>query len=255
MGVDLGKRIKFFRKRAKMSQLELEIEIGASSGMISRIESNTVNPTKETVMKIAKTLGLNKLELDYLIGQSSLPATPEEIEKAKAEAKEYINEKNILAYLLDDRWRFYMISDTFMKVLNIKKEEQDYIIGRTTAEIITERDSPALNWVDEKEYGNFLNIYLSIYYSRMSHMDDDEIYIRTVKAINSNSIGREIWKSLVDKGVRSLPRNEERMIPFDIGGVKFKLFCIWNELPINSRFEVVEYYTDNKVLNLLKKFI
>lgn len=255
MEVDIGGRIRFFRQRTKRSQLDLEFEIEGSSGMISRIESNMVNPTKETILKIAKVLDLNKFELDYLIGQSIVPVTSAEIEKAIVEAKQYINENNRLAYLLDDRWRFYMISDTFIKLLKIKDDEQKYILGKTTAQIITEPDSPALKWVDDEEYEDLLNIYLPIYYSRMSYMDDDEIYQQTVKAINKNSRAVKIWNKVVSRGLRSFPRKEERIIPFDIWGVKFKLFYVWNELPVNSRFEVVEYYTNSKVLNLLKKFI
>ena len=48
----IGMEIRSFRKRAGISQMELEIAIGASGGMISRIENGTVNPTKETLLKI-----------------------------------------------------------------------------------------------------------------------------------------------------------------------------------------------------------
>lgn len=58
----LGEKIEAFRKRAKMSQLDLEIEIGAGQGSLSRIENNQVNPTKETLLKLVDVLNLSPVE-------------------------------------------------------------------------------------------------------------------------------------------------------------------------------------------------
>lgn len=54
----LGEKIRKFRKRAGMSQLDLEVAIGAAAGSISRIENGEVNPTKETLSRIANSLSL-----------------------------------------------------------------------------------------------------------------------------------------------------------------------------------------------------
>jgi transcriptional regulator with XRE-family HTH domain len=56
---DYGKRIKQFRQRAKLTQIELELRINASFGSISRIENGVTNPSKETLFLIANALGLN----------------------------------------------------------------------------------------------------------------------------------------------------------------------------------------------------
>lgn len=60
--IALGQKISFYRKRAKLSQLELELEIDAAQGSISRIENGQVNPTKETIRKIIDVLALNLIE-------------------------------------------------------------------------------------------------------------------------------------------------------------------------------------------------
>lgn len=62
----LGQKIEYYRKRAKMSQLDLEIAIGAGQGSISRIENDQVNPTKETLQKIVKQLKLKSYEINVL---------------------------------------------------------------------------------------------------------------------------------------------------------------------------------------------
>jgi putative transcriptional regulator len=62
----LGQKIKNFRKRSGMSQLELESAISASPGSISRIESGKVNPTKETLFNISESLQLSPREAGSL---------------------------------------------------------------------------------------------------------------------------------------------------------------------------------------------
>lgn len=58
----IGEKIRLFRKRSGLSQFALELEINASPGFISRIESNKVNPTKETLIKIIKVLNIKTYE-------------------------------------------------------------------------------------------------------------------------------------------------------------------------------------------------
>ena len=73
----IGARIKYFRKRANVTQFELELRINASFGSISRMENGLTNPTKETLFAIAKAFNLTGLETAILfgidIGSSSVP--------------------------------------------------------------------------------------------------------------------------------------------------------------------------------------
>jgi len=48
----IGKKVKKFRNKAGLSQIELESMLDASSGSLSRIESGEVNPTKEMLNKL-----------------------------------------------------------------------------------------------------------------------------------------------------------------------------------------------------------
>jgi len=65
---NLGQKIKKYRTRAGLSQLDLENEIDASSGSISRMENDIVNPTKETLGKLAEAMGLSSMETADLLG-------------------------------------------------------------------------------------------------------------------------------------------------------------------------------------------
>jgi DNA-binding XRE family transcriptional regulator len=65
---NLGQKIKKYRTRAGMSQMELELAIGASAGSVSRIEGGRVNPSKETMLKFIEILDLNIYEVVDLLG-------------------------------------------------------------------------------------------------------------------------------------------------------------------------------------------
>lgn len=58
-----GQKLKKYRLSKGMSQLELETEIQAAAGCVSRFENNKVNPTKETIWDIAEALDLRAFEL------------------------------------------------------------------------------------------------------------------------------------------------------------------------------------------------
>lgn len=72
-----GNRIRSIRKQKGLSQLQLEVLIGASFGSICRIENGLTNPTKETIFAIINSLQLTLEEamflfhLDVLKGQSN----------------------------------------------------------------------------------------------------------------------------------------------------------------------------------------
>lgn len=64
----IGQKIREYRNRAGLSQLDLEIAIEDAPGSLSRIESGKTNPTKETIIDIAKALNLNTIEISSLFG-------------------------------------------------------------------------------------------------------------------------------------------------------------------------------------------
>lgn len=65
---NIGQLIRKLRKNAGLSQLELELEIDAAQGSLSRIENGEVNPTKETIHKLINILNPNILESSELLG-------------------------------------------------------------------------------------------------------------------------------------------------------------------------------------------
>jgi transcriptional regulator with XRE-family HTH domain len=80
--LNLGEKIKNFRKRAGLSQFELETRIDASPGSISRIESGQINPTKETLVKIIESLDLRTFDAAQLF-ELDIQELPKMVEFAK----------------------------------------------------------------------------------------------------------------------------------------------------------------------------
>ncbi len=62
----LGQKIREFRIQTGKSQYELELSMNSSPGTISRIEKDKTNPTKETLLLIAKALELDEYQTSSL---------------------------------------------------------------------------------------------------------------------------------------------------------------------------------------------
>lgn len=258
--MSLGNRIRFFRKRKGLSQFELETEINASPGVISRIENESINPTKETILKIAECLELNIREVDYLIGITSKPVTEQEIELAKKEVSSYFKRNGVAAYLLDEKWRFMMISDFFIRAIGLTTDEVSQMIGKTTAQVIVDPELPIIKNLSEKHLLELLNEHLNYYYSQVYFMFDDPDIIATEEAIMRDPIARDIWLKVKQTPDISNYRPQEVRKVY----IKFKTPLGRKVIPMYfnrerlleySRFEVVEYYPENKFLNMFKSLI
>lgn len=64
----LNEKIRYLRKINDISQMQIELETDIAFGSISRIESGKVEPTKETIFKIAKALNLSTYDTGWLFG-------------------------------------------------------------------------------------------------------------------------------------------------------------------------------------------
>lgn len=101
----LGQKIRNFRLRAGKSQMDLELEIGASAGSISRIENGEVNPTKETLLKISNALQLNTVEIASIQNLELL--SPEEVMQAISLFTRPLNLKEIIKNSVDVLFELY----------------------------------------------------------------------------------------------------------------------------------------------------
>lgn len=132
----IGPRLKRFREAKGYTQQELELAIGTSFGHLSRIESGKLNPTKETLLKIAKILQLDDEEIRYLIGVELDRVTKKQIELAIQDTKTYIDNSSYPSYLADDYFFVHYWNKRIPVLFEVSEELASQFIGKNILEII-----------------------------------------------------------------------------------------------------------------------
>jgi len=242
-----------------MSQFDLENEIGASAGVISRIESGKVNPTKETIREIAKTLKLNNRELDYLIGVTALPPSEEEIRLAIEQVKPYFQKASTFAYLIDERWRLLAYSKGIERLLSGLKDSPEVLersIGKSMVEVIFGKKNKLKGRFFSSNYYNnpFQKYQLSRYKQEVAFMVDDESFLSTLETINNDTNLSKTWRQL-EKELINTNSVEGKTTFIKILGIEVKLIYSREPLPSMPRFETIEIFPTNKLLKLLKRLV
>lgn len=236
--------------------MDLELEMDAAFGSISRIESNKTNPTRDTVLRLSQVLKLNERELDYLIGFSAVPATISEVQYACQEVAGLFSKPGVIAYLIDDRFRLCAMSDTFRKWLKID--------GKTFEQVMFLKNYIAL--LLEPEYG--LSHYIAgtgVYFNlkllllrfkyQMGFMFDDVSFAEAIDAIEENPMAKAVWEH-ISTGSGTLKSayisNQERKTHFNINGQKVSLQYATEPLQKYRRFDVVEYFPKSNIIKDIK---
>lgn len=247
----LGQRIRYFRKRSGLSQLELETQIGTSAGSISRIENGEVNPTKETLTKIAEILKLLPREIEYLMGITSLPVSEDQIEKVREVMKPYLQKKGTLAYILDDRARTIDASNDFLRMIGYSPENKELVLGKSIIRIVID---PALKVKEhlESNYEETLYNLLSRFYVEVGFMEDDPYFSEALEYIKSDEIASRMWSEVTSKKVTDIHLLNRRMVKFNIKGFNVPLVYSVEQIAEYPRFNLVEYIPSNLVLRILR---
>ncbi|MBN1331697.1 helix-turn-helix transcriptional regulator [Candidatus Dojkabacteria bacterium] len=251
----LGEKLKYFRKRSGLSQLELETEINASAGMISRIEKGFINPTKETIQKIIAVIKLSGLEISYLIGELAKPATEEDIQEARNEVRGHFSNKTILAYLLDDRSRMLDISVGFKKLLALDQTAEVAFLGKTMPQIILDPSLGLRKYIETEDFKESLYFAFNRTWDEMNFMIGDPFYTEIVYWIEQEAFLKKIWKEFYEGKSQRVRTEESRTVYFDYQGKKIRMLYTNETLPKFPRFRIVEYTPTNYVIKLLQKFI
>jgi len=249
----LGRRIRFFRNRAGISQFDLEIALDASAGMISRIESGKVNPTKETITKIAGELSINSRELDYLIGVTAVPAIQAEIDKALEEVSVYFGRRDVFAYLIDQRRRFIEISRGFSQLLKIEYSYKRHLIGKTIIQVLIDENLKIRDIIDPNSYEELLYAQLAYYHTDTSYMFDDTSYLDTLKDIRADRLASRMWEKINNNNEKRYLPYEKRLVNFKVCSLSILMSYTREPLLKNPRFEIIEYMPMRKLHRLLIK--
>lgn len=251
----LGQRIRSFRKRAGLSQMNLEIELDASPGSLSRIENGEVNPTKETLLKIVRILNLSDSERRYLYGDLFMPASELEIESAIKSVSVYFNTKGTLAYLLDERFRFLAISKSFQKFLGFSDLQVEEAVGKSFMYVILSEKYNVKGVVSEQAYYEIIKNVLSDFHGEVGFMTDDEVYKESLLAIEEDEIVKNIWNKIVENKPQTHNTLESRKVIFSILGTNVEMSFLREPLHHDRRFEIVEFVPTHKFVKFVSNII
>ncbi len=234
----LGEKIKNFRKRAGLSQMELETAIGAANGSVSRIESGQVNPTKETILQLAKVLKLNEKELSDLLGVKPLLPTRIEVDKALEECKTYLDNEEIIAYLVDENGVVYYISLGFKNLLSLTEEQVEKAIGKEILEIVLDPQLGISDSLDLERNKKTIAIEL-VRISMESNIAEE--YLSEV--LSKFPLASEIFSLAKNITISEVLAPLNKKAYFRINGDQIQYSYSQEKLKKNQRFELVEYFS------------
>lgn len=252
----LGQKLKNFRKLANLSQAILELEADLAPGSLSRIENDQINPTKETIQRLAECLSLNHWESSYLSGKLSSPATSEEIQDAQTAVSGLFKTPGVLAYMVDDRSIIQDISSSALRLLQLSQKEREKLSGQPIIRLLLDEKLKIKSLIDPDDYPNVLKNLLLRIYNEMYFMSGDESFQYTLDLIKKDSLASRFWKEIEQSD--SLPTfypEESRIVTFKILGKKLEFNYSVENLLQNERFRILQYKAVNPLAAELLKFL
>jgi transcriptional regulator with XRE-family HTH domain len=159
---NLGKKIKYFRVRAGLSQLDLELAIHAAQGSISRIESGKVNPTKETINHIAKILMISDQERIYLLDLEVIGDDERENMEVLKLVEDDFKKISYMAYLLDRRSCMLAVSRGIKVIGKISGVDTDKFLGKHVTEIVFDYELGLRSLIAKDKFDDVAVFLLSV---------------------------------------------------------------------------------------------
>ncbi len=243
----LGRKIYLLREERGLSQSKLEVEAGLSFGTLSRIENGVINPTKETIGKIAKVLNLLDDEYNYLFStQKALPAETE-VERIIKLYKDKLDSFDIPAYIMDCKFRVWYWNDMVIELLglsNFKNLEEKR--GMTIMKIMFSKEFAITRRIPKKLFPRILKQQIETYKKVVNKYRSEESVSREIRELCKDKVFNDIWKSKMDDVF--LPIANEFYINY--GDRSLSIDILSTFLNIDTRFILVSYYPkDNTTLD------
>lgn len=247
---NIGARIRHFRRMKGFSQLQLEVAIGASPGSISRMENGVINPTKETLLKIAEILKLSSQHTSYILGVISQPTNTEEVKEVKEKLKLYLQDPDFIGYIADDRWRMIDISQGFATLLSLNeldfKKIKLRVENHTILELLLVEELGICQFLDPNYLPELIYLQTLEYFHEVgSYMTNDIYFSSTMRAINQHPIASKVWSNLLNSNTKNYA-TIDRSVKFKLKSAHTLQYNRQTLYHINPRFEIIEYTTIHK---------
>jgi transcriptional regulator with XRE-family HTH domain len=250
----LGEKIRFFRTQKKLSQSQLELDADLSFGTVSRIECGQINPTKETLVKIAQELKLTTTDLNYLIELKKSDPTKEEIASTVKEVQPLLDQETLPAYVMDNRFRIWAGNKMLLEIFGVSKEDAEKNYGSNVLQL-TFTMFNIINKIPKKYLIPVLKEQLAIFKQESDRFSQENYAQELFKSLQENKLFSKLWKS--DLPDQSLFRRAKYYLNYK--GKTLNIFITRSPIPADERFIFVEYFPQDKETaeifeNLREKF-
>lgn len=247
----LGGLIKDFRIKKRLSQQEVSLRIGwKDTSRLSKIEQGRVGkPTRKTIDKVIKALGLTEQEKgEFLLVGGYLP-TEEEIKKAVDETKEKINNWPYPAVLIDFSWRCLMVNRGIIETFGFPRDfinQVSKLKPNLLGMVIAPKDFMPVKILKgdcENNVKPFAIAQTAQFKFEQLGREDDEWYKRLVGKLTKNPKFRKIWLSVQDDTYhKKLLDYEYKIIKWPNGEKPEQKYHVFSSRLISDqRFQITLY--------------
>lgn len=236
----LGEKIRNFRKRAGMSQLELEAAIQTSPGVISRIEAGKVNPTKETLLEISSVLRLPPTERFHLLDETYQQINEKDVSRVISNLKELFRKPGFLGYLIDDKYTVIAISESFKEFMQNLGIDPTKLERKNMLEVIFNPDLGIRGIIKSEEFESVAINLLAFFNQELSYRLNEPWWKELTQDLYQYPEFKELWETTQRTEVNGYDP-EARVIEFDIGGQIIKTFYNLTAIYDDPRFTIAEY--------------
>lgn len=244
----LGRKIYVLREDRSLSQSKLEVEAGLSFGTLSRIENGNINPTKETIIKIAQVLGLHDHEFQYLISPVKSSPDMEEIERMKLLLASEIKEEAIPAYLIDTKLRVWDWNKMILELIGANEVNAEKYRGYTCMKLLFLSEFNIRNRIPKDKLVKVIKQQVDTYKFLSNKYRNEYTTYSEIRELLKDISFKKAWKS--ENELKYFPLKNEFYLKYD--NTILNIDILLNIFSKDQRFIIVKYYP--KDLNTLSIF-
>lgn len=248
----LGRKLYAFREDRKFSQSRLEVEAELSFGTISRIENGLINPTKETLYKLANALGLNDTEFAYIISNRRSSPSIDEIEKIGDEIMKEIRDVTVPCYVTDNLGKIWFWNHSAASLYEIDVETANKNRGISFIKFLISPQFKVASRIPAKHWPNFFKEQVFIFSKITKTYRKEEITSREIVELCQDQEFRSVWDQLQNISDLKLTYNMKIRYRKELLDIEIVTF----PSSVDYRFLIVKYFPRNiQTVKAFKTFV
>jgi len=245
----LGRKIYVLREDRSLSQTKLEVEAGLSFGTLSRIENGNINPTKETIIKIAQVLDLHDDEFNYLISLQKSSPDVDEIERVVGLVSEEIKNERIPAYLIDTKLRVWDWNKMILKLIGADDNSAEKYRGYTCMRLLFFSEFNIRNKIPKEKLGKIIKQQVDTYKYVSNKYRNETFTNSEIRELLKDVSFKHAWKT--ESELKYFPIKNEFHLKY--GNNILNIDILLNRFSSDNRFIIVKYYPkDSRTLKVFE---